>query len=359
MTDAKIHNDTTEDEHDGIVHDGRRPDGTHGHNLGTALPADGIVEAVAELVEQSAALHLLEVDGGEHEAEEEEEGFHDDDALGVEDGTLTGHEEDVPPDDHGQTAAEGDARPADGEEPVGEHEEDPVGEVDDGDGPLAKGGELVGHVDVGVVAEDAVAAAGVLQDGVGAGAGGCRRVGAGSAQRSADVAQGRGGIPAALQVGLGIVVHVEDGLGAGLAQFAGGLVPFGQGRNLGTRGSEEGGVDRHDDGDGDHGGTPLPREGRLAGLADLLGVLGGGGGSLNIERAHHALLLLLRKTAVISFFLLPPTNRRKKRHDMCSFESQRSKMCTTKDTRKLLLLANNGFSVDVLRQVSFKRICWN
>ena len=276
MTDAKINNDTTEDEHDGIVHDGRRTNGTHGHNLGGTLPTDGIVEAVAQLVEQTAAFHLLEVDGGEHETKEEEQGFHDNDALGIEDGALSGHKEDVPPDDHGQTTAEGDAGPADGEEPVGEHEEDPVGEVDDGDGPLAKGGELVGHVDVGVVAEDAVAAAGVLHDGVGGG-------GVGGAQRSADVAKGRGGVPAALQVGLGIVVHVEDGLGPGLAQFAGGLVPFAEGGNLGTGRSEEGRIDGHDDGDGDHGGTPLACKGRLG--LDLFGGLGGG--SLNIERAHH------------------------------------------------------------------------
>ena len=248
MTDAQVDDHAGEDEHNGVVHDRGGPDGAHGHDLGGPLPVDGIVEAVTQPVEEAAALHLLEVYRGEHETEEEEERLEDDDLGGVEDRALPGEEEDVPDHDHGQAAPERDARPADGEEPVGEHEEDPEREVDEGDGDLAEDGELVRHVHVDVLAEVAVAAAGVLHD---------------PALGLAEVATAVHVGDAALDVGGVVPLHVEHRARALHTQFAAADLLGREGGHARSRRAEEGGVHGERPGDGGERRSPLSQERRL------------------------------------------------------------------------------------------------
>ena len=86
----------------------------YGHDLGAALPVHGVVQRVAQLVEEAAALHLLQVDGRQHQAEQEEQRLHDDDLLGVERRAMPRDEHDEAGHHHHQSPTKRDARPTDG-----------------------------------------------------------------------------------------------------------------------------------------------------------------------------------------------------------------------------------------------------
>jgi hypothetical protein len=230
VADAEVNDDAGEDEYDGVVHDGGGADGGHGHDLAGAPPGDGVIEGVADLVEEAATLHLLEVDGGEHETEEEVQRLPDQNALSVEGGSLSRGLEDVAVDDTGHASREGDARASDGEEPVGEHEEHPPGEVHKANGDLAEGGELVGDVDVGLVE---LTAPGTLRDRRGVGArgppGAASNFGAGLDGRLVVVEPvralgggGGGGVKDGIMVGLDGEVAALEVRGVDLRTDAGG-----------------------------------------------------------------------------------------------------------------------------------------
>ena len=139
VADAKVDDDTGEDKHDRIVHDSGRSDGRHGHDLGRALPVDGIVQRVTELVKETSTFHLLNVDRGKHETKEQEERLHDNNLLSIEVRTMSSLLKDETPDNHGETTTESDTGTSDRKEPVGEHEEDPEGKVDERNRPLSEG----------------------------------------------------------------------------------------------------------------------------------------------------------------------------------------------------------------------------
>mmetsp|Transcript_10260 Transcript_10260/g.12962 ORF Transcript_10260/g.12962 Transcript_10260/m.12962 type:complete len:97 (-) Transcript_10260:368-658(-) len=60
---------------------------------------------------------------------------------------------------HGKTSTEGDTGTTNWEEPIREHEENPEGEVDDGNRHLSESGEKVRDVLVGVFSEHTVTTA--------------------------------------------------------------------------------------------------------------------------------------------------------------------------------------------------------
>ena len=182
---------------------------------------------------------------------------------------MAGLDQHKAPDNHGEATAEGDAGPADGEKPVGEHEEDPVREVDDANGPLAELGEVPGHVDVSVVAEDAVAAAGILQH---------------AALTLGEVAGAE--VPAAAAEGGGRTLRLghlkgEDGGGPLLGQGPVGQMPVAELGDAGAGGPQKGGIHGKDAGHGQHGRAPLPQ-----GRHGLPSRGGRGRGGFNVEGRH-------------------------------------------------------------------------
>mmetsp|Transcript_7276 Transcript_7276/g.10752 ORF Transcript_7276/g.10752 Transcript_7276/m.10752 type:complete len:239 (-) Transcript_7276:239-955(-) len=233
MTHTQVHNDSTEDKYDRIVHDSSGSNGGHQHDLPGSLPVDGIVEGIAELVEESSTFHLFQINGGQHESKKKKERLQNDDLLGVEHGSVSKRIEDESVNNHGKSATQSDSWTADGKEPVGEHEEDPEGEVDDGNGPLSKGGELIRHVLVHVVSKDTMAPACVLHDST---------VGLGQITRSKVASH------FAVEFGLfKVKVHGLDGGCAFGTEFSGEELFLIEGWDIGERGaSNEGEVEGND-----------------------------------------------------------------------------------------------------------------
>ena len=58
---------------------------------------------------------------GEHQTEEEVQGFHDDDVLSIEDRSLSRPLENVSIGDHDKSPRQRDTRSSDGNEPIGKH----------------------------------------------------------------------------------------------------------------------------------------------------------------------------------------------------------------------------------------------
>ena len=162
VANTQVNDDTREDEHDGIVHDSGRSNGGHGHDLSRSLPVDRVIKRLSKLVKESSTFHLLKVDRRQHEPKEQEERLHDDNALSIEEGTLVQLLEDESPDNHGKTSSESDTGSTDGEEPVGEHEENPESKVNQRDRNFSEKRELIRDIDVNVFAQISASATSVF-----------------------------------------------------------------------------------------------------------------------------------------------------------------------------------------------------
>mmetsp|Transcript_25126 Transcript_25126/g.51212 ORF Transcript_25126/g.51212 Transcript_25126/m.51212 type:complete len:374 (-) Transcript_25126:97-1218(-) len=246
---TEINHNTREDKHNRVIHHSCRPNGGHRHDLKGALPVDRVIKGVPQFVKETTPLHLLKVNGGEHETKQEKEGFHDNDPFRIEPWAMASDLKKEPPHNHRKTSTECNTRASNREEPVREHEEHPKGEVDDSGGPLSEGREFIRNVHMCVLPKVTVTAAGVLHH--------TTLIITQVARTETPLAREE------LVVREGIKVQCHDIAGPRLRQLPCLQVPIRQRGDAVACGSKECGIDSDDTSDGHHCGTPCPEGGGL------------------------------------------------------------------------------------------------
>mmetsp|Transcript_25128 Transcript_25128/g.51221 ORF Transcript_25128/g.51221 Transcript_25128/m.51221 type:complete len:239 (-) Transcript_25128:593-1309(-) len=134
---TEVNNNTREDKHNRVIHHSCGPNGGHGHDLEGTLPVDRVIQRIPKFVKETTTLHLLKVDGGEHETKQKEEWLHDNNLFCIKPRAMTSDLKKETPDNHGKPTPKSNTRTANGEEPVGKHQEHPEGKVDGSGGPFS------------------------------------------------------------------------------------------------------------------------------------------------------------------------------------------------------------------------------